>query len=371
MAGRAREKIERLLALADVTLGGERPWDPRVRDERFFGRVLADGSLGLGESYIEGWWDCLRLDEFFHRILRAELHRCVVPWSIWFDVLRARLFNLQRLERAFHVGRHHYDLGNDLFQHMLGRTMTYSGAYWNAAATLDEAQQAKLDLVCRKLDLTPGMRVLDIGCGWGSASRFAAEHYGVEVVGITVSQEQARFAQESCRGLPVEIRLQDYRMLDGRFDRIFSLGMFEHVGPKNHRTYLETVRRLLVPDGLFVLQTIGTNETSHAADPWIARYIFPNSKLPSARQITTAAEGLWVIEDWHSFGPDYDKTLMAWHDNFQQHWDKLKAHYGPRFYRMWTYYLLSCAGTFRARTIQLWQLVLSPHGIAGGYRRPR
>jgi cyclopropane-fatty-acyl-phospholipid synthase len=368
MSSRARQKIERLLALADVKPQGERPWDVCVHDDRFFGRVLADGSLGLGESYLEGWWDCLRLDELFYRILRAELHRHIVPWSIWLDVLKARLFNLQRLEWAFHIGRHHYDLGNDLFQCMLGPTMTYSGAYWQKAATLDEAQQAKLDLVCRKLDLRPGMRVLDIGCGWGSAARFAAEHFGVEVVGITVSAEQARFAHDFCHGLPVEIRLQDYRTLDGRFDRILSLGMFEHVGPKNYRTYLATVRRLLASDGLFVLQTIGANETGHAADPWLARYIFPNSKLPSARQIATAAEDLWVIEDWHSFGPDYDRTLMAWYANFRQHWDELKGRYGPRFYRMWTYYLLSCAGTFRARAIQLWQLVLSPHGVAGGYR---
>jgi cyclopropane-fatty-acyl-phospholipid synthase len=367
---RYRRTVEGLLAEADVKIGGGRPWDLQVHRPDYFARVVSEGSLGMGESYMDGWWDCDRLDQFFERALRAELDRRVITLSDWVAMVWARIFNLQRLSCAFRTGRHHYDLGNDLFCVMLGPTMVYSGAYWNDARTLDEAQEAKLDLVCRKLGLEPGMRVLDVGCGWGGAARFAASCYGVEVLGITVSQEQLRFAEQFCRGLSVEVRLQDYRMLDGEagFDRILSLGMFEHVGCKNYRVFMQSVRRRLNPGGLFVLQTIGTNVTTSSGDRWITRYIFPNSMLPSARQITRSIEGLFVLEDWHVLGTDYDRTLMAWFDNFQSHWCDLQNKYGDRFYRMWKYYLLSCAGVFRARKIQLWQLVLSPDGVPGGYR---
>jgi cyclopropane-fatty-acyl-phospholipid synthase len=250
---------------------------------------------------------------------------------------------------------------------MLDRHLIYSCAYWKDASTLDEAQEAKLDLVCRKLDLQPGMRVLDIGCGWGGTARFAAQHYRVEVVGITVSEEQMKAANELRGSLAVETRLQDYRDLDGTFDRILSIGMFEHVGYKNYRTYMRVVKDHLSKDGLFLLQTIGRNHSEITTDRWIAGYIFPNSMLPSARQICAAIEGVFVIEDWQSFGPDYDKTLMCWFRNFEENWDSIARNYGERFYRMWRYYLLSCAGSFRARQNQLWQIVLSPGGVQGGY----
>jgi cyclopropane-fatty-acyl-phospholipid synthase len=366
-----RSRAEELLAEAGVEIGGGQPWDIEVRDPRLFARVFAEGSIGLGEAYMDGWWDCDRLDEFFHRVLGAELDTRVEPWKDAWRVLRARLVNLQRPARAFEIGRHHYDIGNDLFTRMLDRRMIYSCGYWKDAATLDEAQEAKLDLVCRKLGLQAGMRVLDIGCGWGGTARFAAERYGVSVVGITVSEEQVRHGQQVCDGWPIEIRLQDYRAVDGTFDRILSLGMFEHVGYKNYRAFMRTVRRLLAPDGLFLLHTIGSNRSLHKNDPWTERYIFPNSMLPSARQIATAIEGVFVLEDWHGFGPDYDTTLMHWHRNFEDHWTELQKRYGERFHRMWRYFLLSSAGGFRARKNQLWQLVLSPTGVAAGYRAPR
>jgi cyclopropane-fatty-acyl-phospholipid synthase len=252
---------------------------------------------------------------------------------------------------------------------MLDRRMVYTCAYWNGATTLDEAQENKLDLVCRKLGLSPGMRVLDIGCGWGAFGKFAAERYGAQTVGITVSREQVELGRELCRGLPVTFELQDYRDLQGRFDRVVSLGMFEHVGEKNYRTFMQTVRRALADDGLFLLHTIGSPRTVHATDPWIGRYIFPNSLIPSAEQISRAFDGLFVLEDWHSFGADYDKTLMAWWHNFDELWPTLRDRYGDRFYRRWRYYLLTCAGSFRARSNQLWQVVLSPRGVPGGYVR--
>lgn len=368
---KARQKIEALLALADVELGGKRPWDLRVHNEAMFSRIIAQGSLGLGEAYMDGWWDCPKLDEFFDRVLWARLDERVKHWADAFHVLLAKFYNFQRPGRAFHIGRHHYDIGNDLYQRMLDKRMVYSCGYWKHASTLDEAQEAKLDLVCRKLNLQPGMHVLDVGCGWGGAARYMAEKYQVQVTGVTVSEEQAQLARDNCRGLKVEILLQDYRKIEGKFDRIFSIGMFEHVGYKNYRTYMGAVRRHLAEDGLFLLHTIGGNVPVTKPDLWIGRYIFPNSMLPSASQITQALEGLFVLEDWHSFGVDYDKTLMQWYRNFVSHWGALKANYGERFFRMWTYYLLSNAGSFRSRQAQLWQLVLSARGVRNGYASSR
>jgi cyclopropane-fatty-acyl-phospholipid synthase len=369
--GSLRRRVEELLALADVEIGGSRPWDIQVHDERLYARVMAQGTLGLGESYMDGWWDVEVLDEFFHRVLRAKLEDRIRPLADGVRALRARAINLQRSSRAFEIGRRHYDIGNDLYRCMLDGRMMYSCGYWKDARSLDEAQEAKLDLVCRKLGLRPGMRVLDIGCGWGGAVRFAAERYGVEAVGITVSEEQVMLAREVCEGLSVEIRMQDYRELSEEFDRIFSIGMFEHVGCRNYGSYMRIVRRCLKSDGLFLLHTIGGNRSVNTTDPWMARYIFPRSVLPSARRMSEACEGVFIIEDWHNFGTDYDKTLMEWYRNFESGWGELKERYGERFRRMWTYYLLSCAGSFRARKLQLWQLVLSPEGVPGGYIAPR
>jgi cyclopropane-fatty-acyl-phospholipid synthase len=269
------------------------------------------------------------------------------------------------------IGKRHYDIGNRLFAAMLDKRMNYSCAFWDGAATLDQAQEAKLDMVCRKIDLKPGMRVLDIGCGWGGFAKWAAEQYGAKVLGLTVSREQAAFARENCRGHHVTIELEDYRALEGTFDRIVSIGMLEHVGDRNYRTFMKVARRCLTDDGLLLVQTIAGNRSVHGTDDWIGKYIFPNSMLPSARQIAAASEGLLVLEDWHSFGPHYDRTLMAWYANFIRNWETVKDLYDERFFRMWCYYLLCCAGSFRSRRNQLWQLVFSKEGIRGGwtYRR--
>jgi cyclopropane-fatty-acyl-phospholipid synthase len=367
-----RSLFARMLEPADVQLDGTRSWDPQIRDSRLFGRVLAQGSLGLGEAYTDGWWDCDRLDELVHRVLRAgvEVHLQHAPRD-WWRLLRARFGNLQKVARAGEVARRHYDLGNDLFQAMLDSRAVYSCGYWPGARTLDEAQEGKLDLIARKLGLQPGMRVLDVGCGWGGAARFFAERHRVEVVGVTISREQARCAEYVCRGLPVAIELADYRAIEGRFDRVYSIGMFEHVGWRNHRRYMEVMAERLEPDGLFLLHTIGAQVSARSGDAWVARYVFPNSLLPSAAQIAQASEDLFVIEDWHNFGADYDATLLAWYRNFESAWPRLAEHYGESFRRMWRYYLLTSAGSFRARRTQLWQLVLSPHGVARGYRSVR
>lgn len=359
-----------LLEKADIRVNGTRPWDIRFNAHGVIERALAKGNLGLGEAYMDGAWDAERLDEFFFRLLRDDITDEIRPHKLLFHHVRSRFINLQTAKRAFQVGEKHYDLGNDFYAAMLDARMTYTCGYWKDATNLDEAQEAKLDLVCRKLGLEPGMRVLDIGCGWGSFMAYAAEHYGVECVGLTISREQTEYGQQlMSQGLPVEFRLKDYREETEQFDRIVSIGMFEHVGHKNYSEFMDVAKRCLKDDGLFLLHTIGKNVRSSTPDPWIDRYIFPNGELPALGHVTDAVEKRFIVEDLHNFGADYDKTLMAWHANFEANWHRFSDSYGERFYRMWRYYLLSCAGSFRARDIQLWQWVLSKQGVLGGYQR--
>lgn len=366
--GKRRGIIQEILHPVGIIIDGSSPWDIRIKDERFFRRVLRDGSLGLGESFMDGWWECDRLDEFFCRLMPLRPEEAIKRnLKLQFEILKAVVFNQASRSRAFTVGEKHYDLGNELFRGMLDRRMVYSCGYWKNAGNLDEAQEAKLNLTCRKLGLQPGDRVLDIGCGWGSFAGYAAERYGVSVVGTTVSREQATLARKFCAGLPVEIRLQDYREVNEPFDHIVSIGMFEHVYYKNYRKYMEVVHRCLRDNGLFLLHTIGDSYSKVAVDPWFAKYIFPNSMNPSMKQISESVEKLFIIEDLHNFGPYYDPTLMSWFNNFDLNWDALHELYDDRFYRMWKYYLLSSAGTFRARCLQVWQIVLSKDGIPGGY----
>jgi len=403
MANNSEQWVQEIIKPTGITINGSNPWDIRIINSNFYSRIKKQGSLGLGESYMDGWWECDKLDEFFYRLLSFDISdRIGLSLPVLLGFIRAKLFNLQAIKRAFQVGEKHYDIGNDLFMAMLGKTMTYSCGYWKDTNYLDEAQEAKLNLICRKLNLQKGQRVLDIGCGWGSFALYAAKNYGVKVVGITVSKEQIKLAKELCKGLPVEFRLQDYRELndppsllpplklrmgkkastvaeamadksDGqeKFDHIVSIGMFEHVGSKNYRIFMEIAKKCLRENGLFLLHTIGKPKTGNDTDPWTNRYIFPNGMLPSLKHIVSSIEGLFIIEDLHNFGADYDKTLMAWHENFENEWPRLKNKYCERFYRMWNYYLLSSAGSFRARAIHLWQIVLSPHGVPEGYKSVR
>ncbi len=365
---KSKAAIKEILSQAGITIDRDKPWDIRVADERFYQRAFREGSLGLGESYMDGWWDCEELDTFFAKLLPTNPEEKIkADWRILLHTFGEVLLNQARKTRAFQVGERHYDKGNELFMNMLDKRMVYSCAYWKDAKDLNSAQEAKLELICRKLGLKPGDRILDIGCGWGSFAKYAAENYGTEVVGITVSKEQLSLGKELCRGLPVELRLQDYRDVNERFDHIVSVGMFEHVGWKNHRTYMEKVRRCLKEDGLFLLHCIGSNVTFMAGDPWLEKYIFPNSLIPSMKQISISLEGLFTIENVQNFGFYYDPTLTSWFRNFHNNWDKIKERYDGRFYRMWKYYLLSSAGAFRSRSLQVWQFVLSPNGVRGGY----
>ncbi len=365
--------VANMLGLADIRIGRGQPQDITVHDPSMFKQVLSQGSLGLGESYMAGMWDCEKLDQFFYHVLKADLNHKIKPnLTLAAYYLKNRLLNLQKKKDAFKLK--HYDIGNNLYKAMLDKRMVYTCGYWDGANNLDDAQEQKLELVCRKIGLKPGMKILDIGCGWGSFMKYAAEKYGATCVGVTISQAQVELGQKLCEGLPVEFRLQDYRDITGQYDAVVSLGMFEHVGAKNYKTYMEIANRSLKDGGLFLLHTIGSN-SSHplaATDPWIKKYIFYHGALPSIKQIGEAIEGdLFITEDLHNFGADYDKTLMAWHQNFLAHWPKLKEQYGETFFRMWNYYLLSCAGAFRARSIQLWQIVLSKKGVPGGYKSIR
>ncbi len=374
---RLRRHAQELLSRADIELNGDRPWDVQVHDPRLLRRVFARGSLGLGEAFMDGWWDAKELDGFFERVMRAGLDYSLSNrLPAVFTTLRNGLYNVQRGARAFKIGKAHYDIGNALYQRMLDNRMVYSCGYWQDAKDLDTAQEQKLDLICRKLQLEPGMRLLDIGCGWGSLVQYAAETHDIDAVGLTVSQEQARLARSRCHGLPVEIRYQDYRDLeDETFDRVVSVGMFEHVGHKNYSDYMRIAHKALKKDGLHLLHTIGRSRSSTVADPWISRYIFPNSMLPSLTQISRAADGRFVIEDVHNIGPHYDPTLRAWCDRFEDSWQELQAadpQYDERFRRMWRYYLLSSAGAFRAGRLQVWQIVMAKdRGVAGGYTAVR
>lgn len=358
-AGGHEGVVSELLACGGITVNGPQHYDLRIYNQKFYKRILRQGSLGLGESYMDGWWDCDAIDEMISRLLQADVHEAIKRgFLLWLKILRARLFNLQSVRRAYQVADTHYNLGNDLFIAMLGNSMCYSCGYWKGATDLDQAQINKLDLSCRKLDLQAGEQILDIGCGWGSFERYATEHYGVRVTGVTISKEQQAWAVEHCQGLPVDIRLQDYRKLEGRFDKLISIGMFEHVGLKNYPVYFEVAHRVLKDDGLFLLHTIGTDRSFLETDPWIEKYIFPNGKIPSLQQIAIACEQHFIIEDVHNFGPDYDTTLIAWKDRFEAAWPELRAYYDERFRRMWLYYLACCAGAFRSGQMQLFQLVL-------------
>lgn len=372
MNNKTQAFVQRLLDKAGIKINGTNPWDIQVHNDHFYSRILKEGSLGLGESYMDSWWDAKSLDEFFYRVLKEDLEKEIRrDFKTLFFLLRNALFNQQRKDKAFVIGQRHYDIGNDLYSAMLDPYLAYSCGYWQGAQSLAEAQAAKLDLIGRKLNLQPGQKILDIGGGWGSFAKYAAQKYGVSVDVVTVSKEQVELGQKLCEGLPVNFKLQDYRTIKGSYDHVVSVGMIEHVGYRNYRTYMKIVAENLKDNGLFLLHTIGGNKSSKNGDRWVEKYIFPNSMLPSIKQLAKASEDLFILEDLHNFSADYDKTLMAWYDNFERGWPELKNKYGDRFYRMWRYYLLSCAGSFRARKNQLWQIVYSKTGVPGGYKSVR
>lgn len=370
--------IQGILDKAGVTINGSKSYDIKILDQRALRPILKDGSLGLGETYMAGWWDCERLDELSFHLCRAAIDKEIKPSFLQtLANLSTKIINYQTQQKSKLVAQKHYNLDNKMFELMLGKSMAYSCGYWKNSQDLDSAQLAKYELICRKLHLTGEDRLLDIGCGWGGFLAYAAEHYGCHGVGISISSNQIAYAKEHCKDLPIDFYLADYRdssiynPSQKQFTKIASVGAFEHIGYKNHQTFLKLAGEQLSPEGLFLLHTIGANETQTTLDPWINKYIFPHGSLPSMLQLSKALEYSFVTEDWHNFGVYYDNTLLAWNQNFENNWALIKHDFDKQFYRMWHYYLLMCAGMFRSRTAQLWQIVLSKTGIVGGYESIR
>lgn len=374
--------VEAYTEAVGVAFNGNAPWDIQVHDKRLYRDLLKRGSLAFGEGYVNGWWSCSQLDELFTRLLRPEQSLEILQGfqassrlQSWIQSVGERFINWQTQLRSHQVGRRHYDIDPRVYAAMLDSRKIYSCGYWENAKSLEEAQEQKLRMICEKLELQQGERLLDIGCGWGGLAAYAAKEYGVEVVGITVSSQQVRFAKEKTKGLPVKIFLTDYRSelveKEKPFDKIVSVGMMEHVGRKNDKKYFAIAERKLKQEGLMLVQTIGSRKTNYQVDPWINTYIFPNGRLPSAQQLCNGFEDYFKLEDWHNFGKDYDKTLMAWWRNFDHAWGQLGEDLTPSFYRLWSYYLLSCAGLFRSGQGQLWQIVLSKPTRKQSYRSVR
>jgi cyclopropane-fatty-acyl-phospholipid synthase len=325
---------------------------------------------------MDGLWDC---DDMF-KLFVAILGR-MKPSDIKNPFVSLQEHMLLCTNRQTRIKSHqtidlHYNLGNDLYANMLDERMVYSCAYWKNVKDdqdLDQAQHNKLDLIARKLHLKPGMKVLDIGCGWGSAAKFMAEKYKVNVVGYSLSQEQIDYARESCKGLDnVEFHCEDYRNARGKFDRIFSIGFLEHVGVKNYRTYFEVVERCLEDDGIHLVHTItGRDHSMLKTEGFLDKYIFPNGEIPYVEEPLLHCDGLLMLEDLHNFGPSYTKTLLAWQKRFTKNWPKLENEFGPKaggkFYRMWNYYLFVCAAIFETRLGNVCQYVQTKKGMRGGY----
>ena len=373
-----KTKLKKLLAQADIKIGGNRAQDIQINDDRFYDRVFSDGSLGVGESYMDGWWSSKQLDKTMTLAFKANLaERLGLDDKVKFALyhIKARIANQQAGKKAYKNAQSHYDIGNDLYEPMLGRTMAYTCAYWAwGAKTLDQAQTDKYELICKKLGLKKGMTVLDVGCGWGELAIYMVKKYGCEVVCLTPSHEQIAYIKKNAKSTKVKPVLTTWQDYSGKvkFDRIAAIGIMEHVGPKNYDAFITKMHNLVKPDGLFILHTIGSNRSIISMDPWIETYIFPGGVLPSIKQIATAAEGKFVMEDWHNMGANYDPTLMSWYKNFAKSYPKLDHQkYDERFRRMWEFYLLACAGQFRARNIQLWQVIYSPKGVVGGYKSVR
>lgn len=379
-----QETLARILQPAGIELDGKNPYDPQIHDDRAYNMILGGGTLGVGNAYIEGFWGCDRVDELVSKVLEADLHSMIAasPQLLARSAL-ARVVNMQTPHRSKQVAEMHYDLPSELYEAFLDSNMQYTCGYWRKADNLDEAQRQKMSLVAKKLGIQQGMKVLDIGFGWGQLANYFAEEHGAEVTGITVSEEQLRYAQEHFD--KPDYYLMDYRELDmpGYFDRVTAIGVIEHVGYKNYRPFMQVVRNLLARDGLFLLQTIGNTKSNVTGDPWLNKHIFPNGMTPSEVQLAAASEGVLLKEDEHSFGQDYDKTLISWHENFINNWPNLDGQmidearpelgrYDERFRRTWEYYFLMCAGSFRSRkAMQLWQNVYSRDGITYGYEPVR
>lgn len=368
MVRRAKSFWINMLGDANITVGK----DIIVSNDEVFLDWMNRGMLAIGETYMAEQWtvaDDLTLDEILTRLMKLpsdKKRKAFKSWDSKLFAMAARVFNYQSPARAGIVGAHHYDLGNDFFKLWLDPYMQYSCAYWKDVDNLDAAQEQKLHLIAKKLKMEPGMTVLEIGCGWGGLACFFAKHYGVKVTGITISNEQLNGAREWAKREGVshltEFKYQDYREMEGEFDRVVSIAMLEAVGYKNMDHYYNVIKRNLKNGGLALVHSITANRSTKTAHQrWILKYIFPNGFLPSVTQMCEFAEKKMIVEDVHNLGPDYNKTCMAWDERFWEHVNNGTIVKSEVFKRMWHYYLCYCASGFRARTLQLHQVVYSKH----------
>lgn len=359
----AKYIITQILNDAKIKLGK----DLVVYSDDVYLEWLCNGQLGIGETYMAGKWEATgsTLDEIFTKLMGLpweKKRKLFKSWNTKFATIAARLTNYQSKARAGMIGAHHYDLGNDFFELWLDSCMQYSCAYWKNAETLEEAQLNKLRMIAQKLKLEPGMKVLEIGFGWGGLACFLAKNYSVHVTGITVSEQQLHGAKKKAESLGLEsvtdFHYADYREMKGEYDRVVSIAMMEAVGYKNLKDYYSTISRCLKPGGIALVHTIANNRSFKTSSnaPWIIKYIFPNGFLPSMSQMAKFSEGNLVIEDVQNIGPDYDRTLLEWNQRFQQAVSNGEIFKSKVFVRMWEFYLLYCAAGFRTRSNQVYQV---------------
>jgi cyclopropane-fatty-acyl-phospholipid synthase len=339
-----------------------------VHNQRLYSQLLGNADLALGESYMDGWWD-----EADGRIvdLMAVIYGNDLGASIRGNLLRKLnllyrwLITIATVRRSRSNVEFHYDTSNEFFELILDPLMTYSCGYqFLPDDTLEEMQIQKYELISRKLDLQPGDRLLDIGCGWGGMLRYAAKHYGVRGVGMTLSGEQAKWARQRIRedGLDdrIEIRVEDYRHTKGEFDKVVSIGMFEHVGREFHNTYMRRVYGLMRNGGLGVLHTMGGTGSTFPG-LWLRKYIFPGTYLPGIGALTGTAEraDLKVVH-MENLKPHYAETARYWKENLHAHRKAVMALPGfgdERVFRMWDYYLQLLEGSFRFGDLQVYQVL--------------
>ena len=337
-----------------------------IKNDIFFNKLLDRGELGLAESYMDGDWESNDLGNllkklmFYQDILESKAKYQTINF-LYLKIFSTyeSFFNTNTLIKSPENIQKHYDVGNDLYNKMLGTTMQYTCAYFNKDdMTLDEAQESKMDLIAKKLDLKEGMDVIDIGCGFGSMANYLAKKYKVKVTGVTLSPEQKNFSDEYFGNENVSIEVKDYRLVRGKFDRVYSVGMFEHIGSKNYKEYFDKCYDLLKDDGIMFCHTMGISRPNYHQNEYFAsKYIFPEGELPDMLNLTEGYSEKWRLEDFQNIGISYSKTFDAWRENIGN-WETLEG-YDERFKRMWEYYLHLFAENFRCQNFLLFQNVFT------------
>lgn len=335
-----------------------------VNNNNFYTKLLKHGEIGLGESYVDKDWDSNNLEETLYNLIinQKKIENAIIKNSP--NLIIKKLLDIPSdifsTDNTKNDIKFHYDIGNKLYENMLGKSMLYSCAYfYKQGLSLDEAQYAKLDLIAKKLNLKEGMRVLDIGCGFGTAAIYLSKKFNVNILGISLSKEQINYFNSIYTGTQVQVIYKDYRELtrehNNSYDCIYSIGMFEHIGINNHIDYYNKCFKLLKTNGTMLIHTIVSNKRLYSHNSWITKYIFPGAELPHISDFTKKYTDNWLLQDLQCIGKSYSKTLLAWKKNIND--SSVFNNYDDKFKRTWNYYLLLCSAAFRAREITVFQLV--------------